>query len=145
VYALTVNAVPGPRSVDTDPAPHNAWHSVLGVFASSSSRIVAINGSKKTENTDSVSPNASLLNLISIGRRSTTYEYLTGQVAEVALWSAALTDDELVSLAKGFKPSRIRPQNLVWYSPAVRNLIDLKRGLTITNENATVTDHPRVY
>ena len=41
---------------------------------------------------------------------------------------------------------KIRPQNLVFYAPLVRDLIDQKGGLTITNNNAaTVANHPRIY
>jgi hypothetical protein len=41
---------------------------------------------------------------------------------------------------------KIRPQSLVFYAPLVRNLVDTKGGLTITNNNsATVADHPRIY
>jgi hypothetical protein len=41
---------------------------------------------------------------------------------------------------------KVRPQNLVFYAPLVRDLIDAKGGLTITNNNgATVANHPRVY
>lgn len=71
---------------------------------------------------------------------------MDGRVAEVALWDVALTDEEFVSLSKGFKPSRIRPQNLRFYAPIVRDLLNVKEALTFTNNNtATVTEHPRVY
>ncbi len=41
---------------------------------------------------------------------------------------------------------KIRPQNLVFYSPLVRDLIDARGGRAITNNNgATVANHPRIY
>jgi hypothetical protein len=41
---------------------------------------------------------------------------------------------------------RVRPQNLKFYAPLIRNLVDIKGGLTITNNNtATVSEHTRVY
>lgn len=41
---------------------------------------------------------------------------------------------------------KIRPQNLVFYAPLIRDLIDQKGGLTNNNNNgATVANHPRVY
>ena len=71
--------------------------------------------------------------------------YFDGSIAEAAIWNAALTDDEILSLAKGFTPDQIRPQNLVFYAPLIRELQDLRGGLTITNNNgATVSNHPRV-
>ena len=70
---------------------------------------------------------------------------LYGSIAEAAIWSAALTDDEILSLAKGFTPDQIRPQSLVFYAPLIRELQDLRGGLTITNNNgANVSNHPRV-
>jgi hypothetical protein len=70
----------------------------------------------------------------------------TFSAAEVGIWNAALTAAEIASLAKGMTCDKIRPQNLVFYAPLVRNLQDVKGGLTITNNNgATVANHPRVY
>ena len=71
---------------------------------------------------------------------------LTGRIAEVGIWNAALTAAEVASLADGMTCDKVRPQSLVFYAPLVRDLIDVKGGLTITNNNtATVAAHPRVY
>ena len=76
----------------------------------------------------------------------TTVNNFDGSLAEVGIWNAALTADEVASLAKGMTCDKIRPQNLVFYAPLVRNLIDQKGGRTMTNNNAaTVTNHPRIY
>jgi hypothetical protein len=75
-----------------------------------------------------------------------TSTYQNGEVAGMAVWNAALTTQELDSLAKGFKPTRIRPQSLVFYAPLIRDLQDTRGGLALTNNNAaTVAVHPRVY
>ena len=69
-----------------------------------------------------------------------------GLIAEAAVYNAALTAAEIASLAKGMTCDKIRPQSLVFYAPLVRNLVDAKGGLTLTNNNAaTVANHPRVY
>ena len=71
---------------------------------------------------------------------------MNGDIAEVGIWNIALTADEIASLAKGITCDKIRPQSLVFYAPLVRNLQDVKGGLTITNNNgATVSNHPKVY
>ena len=71
---------------------------------------------------------------------------MDGCLAEVGIWNAALTAAEIASLAKGMTCDKVRPQSLVFYAPLVRDLIDTKGGLTITNNNtATVATHPRVY
>jgi hypothetical protein len=71
---------------------------------------------------------------------------MTGDIADVGVWSVALTADEIKSLAAGMTCDKVRPQSLVFYAPLVRDLVDVKGGLTITNNNtATVANHPRVY
>jgi hypothetical protein len=72
--------------------------------------------------------------------------YFDGLIAEAGIWNVALTDDEITSLAKGMTCNLVRPQSLVFYAPLIRNLVDVKGGLTLTNNNtATVVDHTRVY
>ena len=69
-----------------------------------------------------------------------------GRYAEVGVWHEPLTAAEIASLAKGMTCDKVRPQSLVFYAPLVRDLQDVKGGLTITNNNAaTVATHPRVY
>jgi hypothetical protein len=64
----------------------------------------------------------------------------------LAIYSVVLTAAEVASLADGMTCDKVRPQSLVFYAPLVRNLQDVRGGLTITNNNtATVANHPRVY
>ena len=71
---------------------------------------------------------------------------MDGLIAEVGIWNAALTAAEIASLADGMTCDKVRPQSLVFYAPLVRDLIDQKGGLAITNNNgATVAPHPRIY
>jgi hypothetical protein len=86
------------------------------------------------------------VNTTIIGAINTNSEHANALIAEVGIWNAALTAAEIASLAKGMTCDKARPQNLVFYAPLVRDLIDAKGGLTITNNNtATVANHPRVY
>jgi hypothetical protein len=72
--------------------------------------------------------------------------FTDANIAEVGIWNAALNAAEIASLAKGMTCDKVRPQSLVFYAPLVRDLLDQKGGLTITNNNgATVATHPRVY
>jgi hypothetical protein len=124
----------------------NTWQHGAGVFTSSTERLAYHNGIAGTVNTVSRTPSG--LNTITIGGRwnTTIGNLLTGRIAEVGIWSAALTAAEVASLAKGMTCDKVRPQSLVFYAPLVRDLIDAKGGLTITNNNgATVATHPRVY
>lgn len=124
------------------------WFHIAGVFASATSRICYLNGT--AGQTDTTTSTINTLNEIIVGgRRSTggTVGLLwDGKVADAGIWNAALTASEVASLAKGMTCDKVRPQNLVFYAPLVRDLIDQKDGLAITNNNsATVANHPRIY
>jgi hypothetical protein len=127
----------------------NSWASAAGRYVPSVSVSGWLDGIKETEKTASIA--ASIFSGAAdmwIGAQfiAAADAIFIGDIADAAIWSAALTDDEIVSLSKGFKPTRIRPQSLVFYAPLIRNLQDTRGALTITNNNAaTVAVHPRVY
>lgn len=127
----------------------NTWSHACGVLSSSGIRTVYLNAGGVGADTTILTPTG--LTQTSIGaQRFSTFpsgvSFMSGQIAEVGIWNAALTAAEIASLAKGMTCDKIRPQSLVFYAPLVRDLIDQKRGLTITNNNgATVATHPRVY
>ena len=129
----------------------NTWHHAAGVFTSASSRSVYIDGGNSGTNTTSITP--TLLDRTNIGVQflqgaggTGGVAFGDGRIAEVGVWNTDLTAAEIASLADGMTCDKVRPQNLVFYAPLVRDLIDVKGGLTITNNNsATVANHPRVY
>lgn len=121
----------------------NAWNHACTTVASATLHELFLNGSSQGTNTTNV--NFTGINQIRIGVFGSTFNF-DGSFAEVGVWSAALTQPEIASLADGMTCDKVRPQNLVFYAPLVRNLQDVKGGLTITNNNtATVAVHPRVY
>ena len=126
----------------------NVWNHYAGVFASGSSRTPYTNGVAGAENTTTVAaitPTFTNIGAFYAGT-ATAIQFMDGLIAEVGIWNADLTAAEIASLAKGMSCDKIRPQSLVFYAPLVRDLIDQKGGLTITNNNgATVANHPRVY
>ena len=123
----------------------NTWHHACGVFTNSNSRTAYIDGGSSATGTLSSTP-LFPSNAMQIGGFSTGIQYMNGRMAEVGIWSAALTEQEIKSLAAGMTCDKVRPQSLVFYAPLVRELIDAKGGLTITNNNgATVANHTRVY
>jgi hypothetical protein len=83
----------------------------------------------------------------SSGYGSVSNPFTNGQTAELAIWDVVLNADELAALAKGFRATRIRPNNLVFYAPVVRGKHDLCGGRTLSLGvgSETVTDHPRVF
>jgi len=126
----------------------NQWQHGCAVYPNTSSRTVYLNaGSSAT--TGGGEPGAIAATELLIGSRrlnGSLAAYMNGFIAEVGIWNAALTTAEIASLAKGMTYDKVRPQSLVFYAPLVRDLLDQKGGLTITNNNgATVAEHPRVY
>jgi hypothetical protein len=125
----------------------NSWNHVCGVIASSTSRTIYLNGGGSFTNTGlrsatgMTSARVGSSHLGSGGGGS-----LNGDVAELAIWNAALTQSEVSTLSKGIMSDRVRNENLIFYSPLIRNLQDVKGALPITNNNgATVSIHPRIY
>ena len=122
-----------------------SWTHAAGVWSSLSSRTAYINGGSSGTNTGSQSAITLTRAQIAANAAAATNR-MNGLIAEVGIWNVALTAEEIASLADGMTCDKVRPQSLVFYAPLVRNLIDQKGGLTITNNNAaTVANHPRVY
>ena len=129
----------------------NTWGHLAGVFSATNSRIAYWNAAAGATNTTNIT-GLTAFNRIVVGctfggvNNSLVGSFFLGDIAEVGIWNAALTAAEIASLAKGMTCDKVRPQNLVFYAPLVRDLNDQKGGLTITNNNAaTVATHPRVY
>jgi len=89
--------------------------------------------------------NNSAIETFRINRHQAENLWGTGDYAELGMWQAALTAAEIASLAKGMTCAQVRPQSLVYYTPLVRDIQDIARGMTLTNTNSTVANHPRVY
>lgn len=146
VIAGTGGAFPNAAADSSTGYTANTWNHAAGVFTQPSVSVF-LNGSANT-----VASNFStypIVNRIDIGARLNSGAaglFFDGRIAEVGIWNAALTAAEIASLAKGITCDKIRPQNLVFYAPLVRGLIDAKGGRAITNNNgATVAPHPRIY
>jgi len=146
IYTQSGNAFPSIDSTATTPI--NTWAHACGVVASNSSRSIYLNGGNPSTSTAAINSQGALnsANIFARTAVSSVGTFFQGAIAEFGIWNAALTADEIASLAKGMTCDKIRPQNLVFYSPLVRDLIDQKGGRVITNNNAaTIANHPRIY
>lgn len=126
-----------------------SWFHAASVFTSSSARSAYYNGILGTGGVPSGTPlTPSGLNRINIGARynTTLGAYASGSIAEVGVWNAALTADEIASLANGFNPKLIRPSARRFYAPLVRNVQDLRGGVALSEmgTGTTAADHPRI-
>lgn len=124
----------------------SGWAHIAGVFSAVDSRVAYYNGGNSGTESTSVTPAGIDTIAIGIIRPGTFTSYWSGQLAECAVWTAALDASEIAALAKGWKPDAIRPSALVFYNRLVRNLTrDLWGGLTLTNNGGvTVAAHPRI-
>lgn len=95
----------------------NAWCHAAGTFASATSRAAFLNGGSKATNVTSRSPSG--LNRCQIGVLSNTFNPFTGSVAEVAIWSAVLSDGEIATLATGVPAWQVRAASLWGYWPVL--------------------------
>lgn len=122
----------------------NTWHHACGVETATNNRAAFIDGgSKGTDATVRSPAGADRIAIARVGD-STPTNYMSGAVAEVGIWSVALSDAEVALLAKGFSPLFIQPENLVFYAPLIRDDDnDWIGGFDLTAFNTpTVAPHP---
>lgn len=123
------------------------WTHVCAVESASNSRTIYGNGIQGSTSSGSRNP-ANITELyIGIDRSNNSFQFpFTGRIADVGIWNTGLTAAEVQSLSRGVACRLVRPQNLVFYAPLIRDLNDLARGTTLTNVNgATIIEHPRIY
>jgi hypothetical protein len=125
----------------------NTFHHAAATFPNNTTVTAYLDGGNSATSTGSaLNPAPTRINIGARFAASSAGLFMDGRIAEVGIWNAALTAAEIASLAKGMTCDKVRPQSLVFYAPHVRDLIDQKGGLTITNNNgATVANHTRVY
>jgi len=121
IYMVVVDSAGvGVAATSTGYSP-NTWHHACGVEAAATDRRVFIDGGSKGINAANRTPAS--VNRVSIGRvgRTSPFAYMSGLIAEAAIWKVALSDAEVALLAKGFSPLFIQPHNLVRYYPLIRD------------------------
>jgi hypothetical protein len=92
------------------------WHHACGVFVSSTSRAVYLDGGGKNTGSASIAfPPIRIIGLAALGNTFQWGNYMDGLIAHVAIWDVALTDAEILDLSRGARPDRIRPGNLKAY------------------------------
>jgi len=148
VYATCRDATTYSEAVASAQWTVGSWYHAVGVYAATNSRAIYLNGGNKGTNTATRIPVN--LDTTTIGARlnsGSVTNYHSGMLAEVAIYNTALTDDEAAILAKGVSPLAVRPGNLVFYVPLVRdNDEDIVGGVSMTAYNTpTIAEHPRIY
>lgn len=131
----------------------NTWTHACGVFAANNDRKCYRDGGNVGSNATVITPAG--INKTNIGRlvRLAPAFYVSGLMAEVAIWNIALSAAEVLILSKGYSPLFIHPQNLVAYWPLIRDItgdgtgddIDRVGGYDMSPVNTpTIGNHPRI-
>lgn len=84
---------------------------------------------------------------LQMGSFDGTQLFTTGSIADVAIWSAALSTSDIASLTAAFAADLVRPDKLVAYWPLMgRNSpeIELHKAMDLTVTSANQADHPRI-
>lgn len=127
----------------------NTWQHACAVFSAANARAAFLNGTNKGTNTTSRTPSGVDVTTVGAlnGGGSHTI-FMSGLIAEVAIWSSALTDTEVALLALGYSPILISPQSLAFYAPLIglnSPEIELREGRSLTVTGATVGVHTRMF
>lgn len=135
-----VSNVSAPSSAS---ASINTWAHAAGVWSADNARAAFLNGGNKGTNSTTVTPTG--INSVSVGSFTTGGSF-SGRIAELGIWNAALTDEEIAILADGVSPLFVRPQNLKMYFPLIRDEDKSKVGdVSLTAFNTPSVDvHPRI-
>lgn len=128
----------------------NQWHHICGVQSGLTLRTVYLDAGNTGTSTTSQNPAAGKFTAIGTfkGDADPTTGPFDGDIAEVAVWSAALDAAEVQALARGLSPAQIRPASLLAYWPLLSHAspeIDVWRSQAMTvNGTVAQADHPPV-
>lgn len=131
------------------PSAAGVWVHLAAVFSATNSRVAYANGTAASANTTNVSV---AYDRVYVGAYYTNGGlqsgfYNDGDIAEVGIYSAALSSDEIAALAKDYTPDRIRPGALEFYAPVFGRHspeLEIAGGNNLTVTGATQSDHPPV-
>lgn len=146
VAALVESGTTG-QAISSTGYSANTWHHASAVFTSATSRTARIDGGSAGSNTANTTPTG--LDRTGIGRRGSSSAglYMSGLIAEAAIWNVALTAAEIGVLADGFCPLFVRPSALQAYWPLVGRyspeISVFKGGFDLTVTGAVAGDHVR--
>ncbi|MFO1185831.1 MAG: LamG-like jellyroll fold domain-containing protein [Bauldia sp.] len=154
--SLLINAATSGNAAISSPyaASPRVWNHAVGVFSAINARAAYLNGCNKGTNTTSNTPAGINRTSVGVSDASSALSPIggAGLVALPAIWNVALTDGEVMALARGVSPLLIRPQALRFFSPGIvsrsllvdrsaqRNNLTMQGSLRMTPEPRGLTD-----
>lgn len=97
------------------------WAHYAGVVNAFDNRTVYLNGGNSASGTGNYGDVPATKNMLHYGYLYGGYDRAEGDICESAIWSAALTAEEITALSRGVSPLLIRPSALVVYWPVYGN------------------------
>jgi hypothetical protein len=126
------------------------WAGIVGVFTNDSLRDLYIAALANTGQNTATRVVNNGLSYIAVAEALTAAQVFTGLMAEVAIWNAALTTNEVTSYLAGNSASQIQAANLIGYWPlSASNATQSNEGvdaggdLAVTNAVFS-SDHPTI-
>jgi hypothetical protein len=124
----------------------NTWTHAAGVWRATNDRSAYINGGNRGNDTNLRSPSAPDTTGIGARIESSVGSFMSGRIAELAIWRVDLADWEIARLGEGRSPLFIRPQSLVWYSTLRTDARTLSGSHLFTSINGhTLAEHPSIH
>lgn len=116
----------------------DVWQHACGVWTSATSRTAYCNGGGKVTDATNVAPTGiSFTTVGGVWANDDVAGKFVGDLAEIAVWNVALSDAEILALARGVSPLRTRIASLVVYYPMLRHIGDVAPFETNYVKNTT--------
>jgi len=122
----------------------NTWYHVAASWSGTDASRMFVNGTQENSNTTNVSgTRLTNSNVFVIGHsgywpQPTPARYFNGNLADAAIWNVVLSALEIAALAKGRRPSQVRPLSRVGYWP-LDGLQSPEPDLSGNRNNGTLT------
>ena len=145
----TTDALDASTRILGDPIVPGQLYHVCAVFASTTSRDLYVDGALQASDTDAPTTGFQGHKVL-IGMRFTTSiaygQFFDGMIAEVAIWNVALSQAQILAIAKGRDPRAVSPTQPLVYWPMYGDGSEemgwnYNPSLTISNSPAR-TNHP---
>lgn len=138
-------------AVSTSGPSTTTWHHIAGVFAAANDiRVFLDGGSKGTDTSGSGSLGAALdVAALACFYKTAPSNFWNGNLAEFAVWGAALTDAQVAVLATAISPMAVEPLSLAAYWPLMGLIVTEPsvfnaKAPMVPSGGPTAADHPRI-
>jgi hypothetical protein len=120
----------------------SAWHTFI-ITRATNTITVYLDNSSILNATDAAFDAIDFAGSFYFGNRAAASRALEGSIADCAKWDRALNASERAAYNAGFS-AKCFP-GWTWFTPMVRNFVELVKGIAMTNSGAVESAHPRLY